>query len=238
MRSNGGLDRLEDFALSRSSPQITSDAIAHSIFPLRHFDAGIKPLEIITQNHEVMKTMRHNLLAKLHILLKQQNAEQHKEAIYSAYGVASSKDMSDAQLSHLIGRLEGSTINVQSPLPTIDTNVVVVDSFEVKKLRSEILSLITKSPCATNHRQRGLGVPNDWAILNPFIVRHGHKLLFQMNAVELDTFRRKLLAMRESGWSYREDRLIPRSLAPTVKSAPTPQPHRDYLIMPTGKVLS
>lgn len=197
-----------------------------------------------------MKTLRQQMIAKLHIILKQQNAIEHKAEIYAGYGVTSSRDMTDAQLSHLIGQLEGS--NQSAPASVSNRSATRVenlrsenggisapssdDEFAIKKLRSEILSLLTKSPRSTNPRQRGLGIPNDWAILNPFIVRHGHKLLFQMSTLELENFHRKLLAMRDSGWAYRG---LPAEGVENLSQKPiTPTLQRDYLMMPTSRYLS
>lgn len=179
------------------------------------------------------------MIAKLHIILKQQNAEHHKEAIYAAYGVTSSRDMTDAQISHLIGQLEtpsGRICSKDTPQKEVAVSVQVADDVSAKKMRSNVLKLLTASPRSTNARQRGLGVPNDWAILNPFIVRHGHKLLFQMSAIELENFHRKLLAMRDSGWVYRDR---PTEGVENFSQKPATQTQqRNYMIMPTAKVLS
>ena len=55
-----------------------------------------------------MKTYRDNLLAKLHILLQQQGVDDDTKAeMYAGYGVTTAADMTNFQLSHLVGRLEG-----------------------------------------------------------------------------------------------------------------------------------
>lgn len=137
---------------------------------------------------------RTQLLAKLHITLKECGAESHKEAIYASYGVASARDLSDRQLLELIGRLNQGQCKIYKPQ--------VSPKEVVRKKRSEILSLLTKSPQSANPRYRGLGVPNDWTILNPFIERHAGKLLFNLSVTELEQLRGQLLAMRSKNWYY------------------------------------
>lgn len=140
---------------------------------------------------------RRALTAKLHILLKEQGAEDQKEAIYSGYGVTSSKELSDDQLADLVEKLDISSrqnnprLIMRSP-----------GGNTVKTFRSEILKLITGSPGARDPRKRGLGVPNDWDILNPFIKHHTGKFLPYLSQNELEKFQRKLFAMRESDWYY------------------------------------
>lgn len=150
-----------------------------------------------------MKTTRHQLLAKLHVLIAQQGVD--KEALYAAYGVTTARDLSDAQLSDMIGRLGAIRIAPSSAVstPTPQRTAPIVNE-EVKKKRSEILSLLTKSPRSTNPRTRGLGIPNDWQILNPWIERHAGALLFKLSLDDLEQFRKQLLSMRAKGWSFHE----------------------------------
>lgn len=167
-----------------------------------------------------MKTPRHQLIAKLHVLIAQQGAD--KEALYAAYGVTTARDLSDAQLSDMVHKLAAvrTTPSVAPSVPAPQRTVSIVND-TIKKKRSEILALLTKSPKSTNPRTRGLGIPNDWQILNPWIERHAGALLFKLSEAELDGFRKQLLAMRDKGWSYREEPTKPAE-APKTPSAPKP----------------
>ncbi len=139
--------------------------------------------------------MRNKLLAKWHCLVKEKGLKEHKVTLYGHYGVGSAKDLSDAQLQHLIATIEGNG-------KTKPYAGGVKESPKIKKLRSAVLSLLTKSPRSTNPKNRGLGVPNGWEVLNPFIEHHAGGALYQLTEQQLETFRKKLLAIRESGWSY------------------------------------
>lgn len=138
--------------------------------------------------------MKNKLIQKLQILLRQQNAIEHKESIYLQYGVTSSKDMKIDDLIHLINKLEGNT---QRPRPQAQANDYI------KAFRSEVLKLLT-APAEGEVRKRGLGIPNDWSVLNPFILHHGCKTLREMTIPELTAFKSKLYAMRKSGWHYQQ----------------------------------
>lgn len=134
--------------------------------------------------------MKNKLIQKLQILLRQQGALESKQEIYAQYGVTSSKDMSVPDLIQLINRLEGKTLR-----PQVD--------FHTRLLRSEVLKLLT-TPATGELRERGLGIPNDWGVLNPFIANHGGKSLPEMTTVELSSFKAKLYAMRQTGWHYKQ----------------------------------
>lgn len=136
---------------------------------------------------------KRRLLAKLHILLKQTGAENHKEDLYASYGVDSAADMTDVQLLDLIGKLD----------PTQNSLSWKVTDYEVRAMRSEVLFVLTANPDAQQVRRRGLGVPNDWQVLNPFIYEHAGKPLTAMSYDELVAFKKQLYAMRATGWRYR-----------------------------------
>lgn len=162
-----------------------------------------------------MKSTRNALLAKLHILLKEQHAEEYKSQIYAQFGVSSSREMSDGQLIELISRLDtthsGST----------DTSTQNGEIELIRRLRSEILCLLTRGP-HVELRRRGLGVPNDWAVLNPFICGHTGALLNRLDIDQLKAFRKQLLVMRDKGWVWHspEDLQLERTYeANTVKPA-------------------
>lgn len=147
---------------------------------------------------------RNRLLAKLHILIAQVGAD--KEALYSSYGVTSATQMSDYDLIDCIGKLEGNTSQAATRVREWGKNDDVV-----RKLRSEILSLLTKSPAARDPRKRGLGLPNDWEVLNPWIERHAGKRLNRLTIEELASFKKQLLALRAKGWIWREPQPAPAS---------------------------
>lgn len=137
---------------------------------------------------------RTKLLAKLHILITQQGVD--KEALYSSFGVESATQMSDAELIECVNLLEGKS--PRSPYsPKAKTS-----EFALRQMRSEILSLITKSPKSRTKKSRGLGVPNDWEILNPFIKKLAGKTLNKLSPDEMDHFKLQLFKMRDKGWVW------------------------------------
>lgn len=114
--------------------------------------------------------------------------------MWSNYGLDSASQLSDAQLSEAINNITGQAQGY--------TRYV---SPEIKKLRSEILTLLTRRPEAVDAKKRGLGVPNDWDYLNPFIAQYtGGRLLNDksMKTEELVQLKRQLLAMRAKGWMW------------------------------------
>lgn len=116
---------------------------------------------------------RHSMLVKrLRGLWIKQGIDSYREAILESYGVSSTTDLTDQQLEELIRKYSG-----ESYPPASD---------KVRKLRSEILSLVNK-----------LGVysdPGDWNKVNLFFMspKISGKLLYQMDEQELITMRRKL----------------------------------------------
>lgn len=141
-----------------------------------------------------MKTYRDSLLAKLHILLKEQGVDETtKREMYAGYGVQTAADLTAPQLRHLVGSLAGEAVPAMAPRAV---------SNETRRLRSQCLALMTKSPTPANIKQRGLGLPNDWAILNAFVEHHAGATLNRLSDRELERFARKLRAMRASGWFY------------------------------------
>lgn len=150
---------------------------------------------------------RRSLLAKLHIMITQLGVD--KEALYSSFGVTTARDLSDDQIAYVIRKLEAEP----APARTISHRIPTSD--EVRRMRSEVLCLLTWSPTARNERRRGLGVPNDWAVLNPFIERHAGQLLNRLSAEELQAFKLQLLSMRAKGWVWR---------AAETETAPAPTP--------------
>ncbi|WP_294596271.1 hypothetical protein [uncultured Rikenella sp.] len=160
-----------------------------------------------------MKTYRDSLLAKLHILLKEQGVdEETKRAMYAGYGVDSTADLTAPQLRHLVGSLAGEAVPEVAPRQV---------SNETRRLRSQCLALMTKSPDPANIKLRGLGLPNDWAVLNAFVEHHAGATLNRLTDEELERFARKLRAMRSSGWFYNAPRQTTASPAAVVVLAPT-----------------
>ncbi len=161
-----------------------------------------------------MKIYRNSLLAKLHILITQNSVD--KEALYSAYNVESAKNLSNDQLKDCINHIEGKTPSQTKTVPDTD----------IKKLRSEVLALLTWSPRATNKRKQGLGLPNDWAVLNPFIAQHAGRDLTSLTIADLNRFKLKLHAMKKSGWFYKQSEPdpIPTTAVSQVKITPKSTP--------------
>lgn len=151
-----------------------------------------------------MKTERNRLLGRLHLLLKEQGVDEAtKRAMYAGYGVTTAADMTAPQLRHLVGTLAGEAVPEAAPRQV---------SNETRRLRSQCLALMTKSPDPANVKKRGLGLPNDWAVLNSFVERHTGATLNWLTDEELERFARKLRAMRASGWFY----CAPRPVAPAA----------------------
>lgn len=130
--------------------------------------------------------MKNKLIQQLQILMKQQGVVEYKADFYSAYGVTSSKDMSEVQLQDAIKRLGGK--------PTMCREKATAN---IRYMRSECLKILT-APAP-----KGLNIPNEWSVLNKFIEKHGGKLLSKMTEDDLTKFKKKLFAIRESGWSYK-----------------------------------
>lgn len=161
-----------------------------------------------------MKTNRDGLLARLHILLKEQGVDNDtKREIYASYGVTTAADMTDYQLGHLCSRLEGREVG---PAPVIRPRQDV--SPETRRLRSQCLKLITGSPAPANLKLRGLGLPNDWTVINPFVQHHAGATLNRLSDDDLMDFVKKLRKIRDSGWFYRPPR--PAAETPTERTAP------------------
>ncbi len=141
-----------------------------------------------------MKTERNRLLGRLHLLLKEQGVDDDtKREMYAGYGVQTAADLTAPQLRHLVGSLAGEAVPETAPRSV---------SNETRRLRSQCLALMTKSPAPANIKQRGLGLPNDWAVLNAFVEHHAGATLNRLSDRELEQLARKLRAMRASGWFY------------------------------------
>lgn len=161
-----------------------------------------------------MKTYRDGLLAKLHILFKEQGVDDDiKREIYTSYGVTTAADMTDYQLGHLCLRLEGREVGTA---PVIRPRQEV--SPETRRLRSQCLALMTKSPTPASPKLRGLGLPNDWAVINPFVQHHAGATLNKLSDGALMDLVKKLRKIRDSGWFYRPPR--PAAETTTDQAAP------------------
>ncbi|WP_300725883.1 hypothetical protein [uncultured Rikenella sp.] len=161
-----------------------------------------------------MKTHRDSLLAKLHILLKEQGVDEAtKRAMYAGYGVETAADLTAPQLRHLVGTLAGEAVPEAAPRPV---------SNETRRLRSQCLALMTKSPDPANIKLRGLGLPNDWAVINPFVRHHTGALLNQLSDGRLIDFVKKLRKIRDSGWFYNAPRPDENRPAHTLVFVATP----------------
>jgi hypothetical protein len=142
---------------------------------------------------------RNKLSAKLHILLKQTAAEEFKDDLYQQYGVTTSRDLTDWQLSDLIQRLEGRS---QS------TNAVTTRDRSTGKTRSALQSQVL----ATLTR---LGIKEDatksnaaarWAELNQFVrsKNPAGKTIPEMSSDELQRLFVTLKSIESKGWRRKE----------------------------------
>lgn len=157
-----------------------------------------------------MDDFRKILNSKYHAILTQKGVMDIRyDLLNEWFGVDSSKKLSDNQMIEAISRLSGTT-------------AISADQQLLKLKRSDILKLITGNPFASNPRERGLGVPNEWTRLNPFIKNHAGKYLPSLTMEQLLKFHDQLFAIRDSGWYYgkKEHEALP--------SAPTthPQPKK------------
>lgn len=139
---------------------------------------------------------RKRLLAKLHILLKQTGAENHKEELYAGYGVESSRDMTDGQLCDLIGRLENGhrAIYGGGRQPGKSRAKCLSDVLAVLSRMG-----ITEDTTKTNPAER-------WQELNEFVrsKNKARKAIPEMNEEELRALFVILRAMECKGWKKRQ----------------------------------
>lgn len=161
-----------------------------------------------------MKTYRDSLLAKLHILLKEQGVDETtKRVMYAGYGVETAADLTAPQLRHLVGTLAGEVVLEAVPRPV---------SNETRRLQSQCLALMTKSPDPADVKKRGLGLPNDWAVINPFVQHHAGATLNHLSDGALIDFVKKLRKIRDSGWFYNAPRPDENRPAHTLVPCATP----------------
>ena len=103
--------------------------------------------------------------------------DQYRADILSAYGVVSTRDLSELQLDELIAKY-----SAEYNRPAND---------EIRALRSDVLSLLQKiGVYATN---------NDWSAVNQYLLsnRIAGKLLFQLTVAELTELRKKLWSITD-----------------------------------------
>lgn len=164
------------------------------------------------------------LKCKFHVLLSKTGNIDNKEAMLSGCGVVSSSDLTIEQLTALINGLEGKseTAGARSYYKQPASDRLLKDK------RSSVLKLITGSPTAHNPKERGLGVPNDWALINPFIKNHAGAYLYELNIERLEQLRRKLFSMRETGWYHGKKEQY---AAPSVASSQTQKPTQITMVL-------
>jgi len=134
--------------------------------------------------------MDRNLLnRKLHAMLNELGIAHSKEALLEGYGVESSKYLTEADFIHLINRLDEMK-KAKKEVPQ-----------DVKKLRSEILSILQKMNIYTTN--------NDWAAVNKFLLdqRIAGKLMYEMSAEELRVLKTKLHAIYDK-WKQQQFREV------------------------------
>lgn len=121
--------------------------------------------------------MSAQLIRRFHALLGQLRMRQHKADILAGYGVESTKDLTEAQLLELVTGLERQRDHRQdAPL-------------EIRRRRAKILDLLTQMGIYKDARS--------WKRVNEFLLqpRIAGKLLFDMDADELDALRKKLFVI-------------------------------------------
>lgn len=121
---------------------------------------------------DMSESIRKAKVRRLRALWIKQGIDDMREAIMEPYGVSSTADLSEEDLDELLERFKP---NGNAPA-----------SEHVRRLRSHCLDLMTR-----------LGIyqsSGDWARVNEFMMnpRIAGKLLYQLNAVELEALRRKL----------------------------------------------
>ncbi|WP_442795343.1 hypothetical protein [Pelobium manganitolerans] len=120
---------------------------------------------------------RNKKLQQLHRILLKLNAVDCKKDILSQYKVSSSKDLTDKDLDHLLGRMQKGAENRYTTCP------------EVKRWRSNVIVQLNKyGKYVTN---------NDWTQVNEFMLdkRVAGKLLYEMDLSELKALVKKLYQM-------------------------------------------
>lgn len=136
--------------------------------------------------------MKAKLIKKLQILIHLQDLEEVKEDMHSNYGVASSRDMTEQQLIHLINVIERG-------VPQL---MVKAEDDNRKQWISRCLVVITS---------RGwMGFPNGaWDEINELVkskkIGDG-KPLNQMSEEELKTAYKRLVAAHTKGFIYKNQK--------------------------------
>lgn len=133
--------------------------------------------------------MRAKLIKKLQILIRLHDLEEVKEDMYSNYGVASSRDMTEEQLIHLINVIERG----------VPRQMVKAEDDNRKQWISRCLVVITG---------RGwMGFPNGaWDEINELVKSKkigGGKTLNQMSEEELKIAYKRLVAAHTKGLRYK-----------------------------------
>lgn len=110
-------------------------------------------------------------------MLNELGIAHSKEALLEGYGVTSTKELNDSDLFHLVNRLQEMKQKKIQP------------SSEVKRLRSEILTLLTSMNIYKNN--------GDWQKVNSFLLdsRIAGKLMYEMTAAELRELKPRLHAI-------------------------------------------
>lgn len=118
-----------------------------------------------------------NKIIQFHTLLHKVGIMDQKEAILEGFGVTSSKDLSDLQITEVISRLQRMS----------DARYNVPES--TRRKRSTILDLLVRLDVYKNN--------GDWSRVNKYLMqpRIAGKLLYEMDETELDALARKLRAI-------------------------------------------
>jgi len=121
---------------------------------------------------DMSDSIRKAKVRRLRALWIKQGVDHMREAIMEPYGVSSTADLSEADLDELLERFKP------------ENNQPVSD--HVRRLRSHCLDLMNRMGIYTHS--------GDWKQVNDFMMnpKIAGKLLYQLNASELESLRRKL----------------------------------------------
>ena len=138
------------------------------------------------------KTIRQQLLGKLHILLKQSGAYEYRRDIYSGYGVTTAADLTEWQLKDLVNRLETEIANRKEN--------------HLKMHRRKVATLLTE--IGVYYVEKGETDRVAWERANQFLKRPkiAGNVFYRLTVNDLIALERKLIAMKNKGYYYDRER--------------------------------
>ena len=130
------------------------------------------------------KTIREQLLAKLHILLKQTNSYEFRKDMYSGYGVDTAADLTKWQLEDLIDRLDEQYNGM------------------IRTYRRKAATLLTQ--IGVYYEDEGETSKIAWIRANEFLKQPeiAKKAIYNLTKEELIALTKKLIAIKGKGYTY------------------------------------